>query len=97
MRFVKKVVAMVCPNMHIPKDEPEVPTSLRNPYGSKLLDRLAMQYQTVPFENPNEPVEKAPGFTPETLKSLEKSQMMPEGDKVALIKQRDLRWYDGRN
>jgi hypothetical protein len=76
-----------------PRDEPEVPIALRNPYKSTFLERVLVKYQEPPTGHPYNPCEH--GFTPDTLSALEQMRLMTDCEKKANIKKRDYRWFDG--
>jgi len=100
-RFIRKVLSTCtscepCGNpsgVPAPRDEPEVPIALRNPYKSTFLERVLVKYQEPPTGHPYNPCEH--GFTPDTLSALEQMRLMTDGEKKANIKKRDYRWFDG--
>jgi len=100
-RFIRKVLSTCtscepCGNpsgVPAPRDEPEVPIALRNPYKSTFLERVLVKYQEPPTGHPYNPCEH--GFTPDTLSALEQMRLMTDCEKKANIKKRDYRWFDG--
>lgn len=73
-----------------PKDEPEVPVKIRNPFGSSFLQRVLLQYQVVPTGHPYNPTEQLIG--PDTFQEMQQNQMMTKDEKIKAIMKRDARW-----